>query len=358
MFWITRVNVANRKWLETGSGYIANRDMAESAAELGFRHLNYFIYDANSDSDDALNARIDGILSPLSPGDVVVVQFPTWQSIRFEQKFIGKLLSKKYIKTVLVIWDVKPWLHDASDRDFTQEYAFQVMNRCDVVVSPNAKMSERLIMEGGVKTPIINMGLSDFFYYGHVQKKSFKKTISFVGTLDKTDFTGYHGNTQMNLIGNVSGLTAQEKEQSNLNILGEMKSNDIIPLLDGGFGLVSYSNSKNDTAKKRFPGAEKYGNYNNPLKLSLYLAAGLPVIVNSNSAHADLVRKEHLGLVIDDLNDIDSILDNMTEADYNIFSEHAWRYSGLLRCGFFSQNMLMKVIDYLVFKREHVLHND
>jgi glycosyltransferase involved in cell wall biosynthesis len=358
MYWITRVNLANRRWLETGSGYIANRDMAEFASELGFRHLNYFIYDVNTDSDEALNARLDGILSPLSAGDVVVVQFPTWQSVRFEQRFMDKLLAKKYIKTVLVIWDVKPWLHDGSDRDFTREYAFRVMNQCDLVVSPNAKMSTRLIQEGGVRTPLINTGLWDFVYNGSMQNKTFKKCLTFVGTLDKTDFSTYHGKTMMNLIGNPDGLTAMEKAQDNLNILGEMRSQDIIPLLDGGFGVVSYSNQKNETAKKRFAGAEKYGKYNNPLKLSLYLAAGLPVIVNYDSAHSELVQKENLGLVVDDLNEVEHIISSMTDDDYAFMAEKCRRYSSLLRQGFFTKNMLMKVIDYLVFGREDVLHSE
>lgn len=344
-YWITKINGFQHQ-IEKASGFIANRDATEAAAKVRFQVLNYFKYNGREESNDALGARLDGIMSGVQEGDCVVIQFPMWQNDpRFERRFFNKLAAKKNVKKILWVWDVLPWLHDASDRDFSKDYAFQVMNRCELIISPNRKMSQRLRDEGKVTVPIIDIGLWDYQISGELTEKKFEKKLFFVGTLDKTDFRSYEAETPFFLIGNPSILSDEVKEQQNLILMGEMKNNHIPQLFDGGFGVISYSQPKTD--KLRFPGAEKYGHYNNPLKLSLYLGAGLPVIVDSNSAHAALVRDKNLGIVLDDLNSIDQILDELTEKEYKKILENVANYSSAIRSGFFTQKVLINALDFL-----------
>ncbi|MCL2858765.1 MAG: beta-1,6-galactofuranosyltransferase, partial [Streptococcaceae bacterium] len=85
----------------------------------------------------------------------------------------------------------------------------------------------------------------------------------------------------------------------------------------------------------------------NPTKLSLYLASGLPVIVWPQSPHAEMIKKYGLGLVIDDLNDIDEILENMTEEDYNQMIENIKPWQKALQSGFFVKRALNLATQYL-----------
>lgn len=62
-----------------------------------------------------------------------------------------------------------------------------------------------------------------------------------------------------------------------------------------------------------------YGEYlkmNNPHKASLYLASGFPIIVWSQSALADFVRKNQCGIIVDSLFEIADCLNSIDEEDY------------------------------------------
>ncbi|MBT0717778.1 hypothetical protein HGT71_05760 [Rosenbergiella epipactidis] len=345
--WITKADVPEN-YYTISSGYIANRDMAYFSSDLGVKPLKYNTNCIRNASKVSIEGIIENVLSPISPGDIVFVQFPTWLDYGIESLLIKKLIALSDVKVSLVLWDVIAWLFDDSDRDFTGDNEFQLMNQCQLVISPNEKMTDRLVKDGGIKTKIISMGLSD--YYCEVPpsfKKQFKKELTFVGSLNKTDFSNYDGRFLINLIGNPNDLTEEERNKSNLNIMGELNNSDIPGQLNAGFGLVSYHNSNKRVEKSYFGGAERYGQFNNPFKLSLYLASGLPVIVDRYSPHAERIKKDGLGLVINELNDINEVVGSIDESQYNRMVENVWNYSLKLRSGFFSNNILRKAILYL-----------
>ena len=66
--------------------------------------------------------------------------------------------------------------------------------------------------------------------------------------------------------------------------------------------------------------------YNNPHKLSLYISAGIPVIVWKDSAVADFVIQEKIGFVVSDLSNINTVISNM---DSNEYREYLLKISDL-----------------------------
>lgn len=330
------------------SGLIANRDMSFFASQDGVSPLYYTFDNTDNTSDIITREKINTLCAPVSAGDIVIVQYPTWVNRDFEHLFITELLEMPGVKIALVLWDVLIWLWDDRDRDFTHDEEFLLMNRCDLIFSPNEKMSARLREDGGVTTPIISLGLWDYQIEGTINPdKEYRREVTFIGNLRKTDFSSYDGKTIITLIGDPEGLTETEKAKENLNATGSYDNNLLPGILNGGFGLMSYQNKNNVAEKRFFNGAERYGHYNNPLKLSLYLAAGIPVIVDSHSPHAEQIKSDNLGLIIDDINDIDELLDNLTEQDYSEMVKNVGHYAAKLRTGFFTKTALAKGIKYL-----------
>lgn len=351
-FWMTRINVTKEQEGKN-SGFIANQDAADAAQKIGFNPLNYDRYQREI-TKEAVAEKVNTMLSCVHSGDIVVVQFPTWQhDLNFERELISNLEERK-VQKVLLLWDALSWLHDDSIRDYTGDYGFQMMNRFDLVISPNKKMSARLRNEGGVQVPIIDIGLWDYRVDSPMEKRVFQKRLYFAGTLDKTDFSSYRAETPFYLIGNPNGVSPEERQQENLHFLGEVDRQLLPSLLDGGFGVISYKTPKKGTP--RFKGAEKYGHYNNPLKLSLYLSAGIPVIVDSKSAHADLVREQGLGLILDDLNQIDNALEQISGQEYEEYLCNVQRYSIAMRTGHFTKKVLMDAINFLTLGDTSNIH--
>ncbi|GFH43004.1 beta-1,6-galactofuranosyltransferase [Lactococcus hodotermopsidis] len=337
--WITKINGSDNK-NTSASGFVANRQAAESAVAVGFKEINYFTYALREASDEEIGIRVTTLLSGVKPKDVVIVQWPMWQSDnRFEQIFIQKLRLIPEVKIAAMVWDVMSWVKDDRERDYTGDYSLRSLNDFDLVIAANRKMAGRMRNEGGVKSPILSMDLSDSLYKGPLREKKVMKKLYFIGSrINQNMVLNYTAQTPFDMIGNASGL---DKKNDAITFLGTMPSDDVPFRFDGGFGVVQYAKPVN------FKGMQKYGEYNNPLKLSQYLAAGIPVVIGSQMAHAELVKSKNLGIVLDDLNDIDKVLAEMTLEEYQAKLEAVKPWSQAIRTGYFAKRACLEAVRVL-----------
>lgn len=337
--WITKIHGSDLK-NSSASEFIANRQAAESAAAIGFKEINYFTYDMREASDEEINIRVTTLLSGVQPDDVVIVQWPMWQyDERFERFFMQKLRLIPEIKLAALLWDVLPWMKGGVSLDYTEHELFQTLNAFDLVIAANPKMARRLRKEGGVKVAMLSMDLSDSLYQGPLKEKTDFNKLYFIGSqINQTMVSDYTAQTPFEMIGEAEGL---DKANAAIHFLGKMSSEKIPAMIDGGFGVVHYATSS------QFKGAAKYGDYNNPMKLSQYLAAGIPVIIGSQMAHADLVKRQNLGLVLDDLNAIDEVLSDLTLADYQAKLAAIKPWSEAVRNGYFAKRACLETLRIL-----------
>ena len=129
-------------------------------------------------------------------------------------------------------------------------------------------------------------------------------------------------------------------ESGSVTWLGRQPSDEIVSRLDGGFGVVVTEN----LIEKSNMNFVYYNQFNNPTKLSMYLAAGIPVIVPSKTYHASLVEKHGIGLVVDDLNDMDTIFSSMTAQDYQKMVDNVRYWQEAVSEGFFIKRALMAML--------------
>ena len=89
----------------------------------------------------------------------------------------------------------------------------------------------------------------------------------------------------------------------------------------------------------------EYTKYNNPHKTSLYLSAGLPVIVWNEAAISEFVLKNNVGITVSNLTEVREILSEMSADDYGIMKKNALEVGKKLRDGFYTKQAIQKVID-------------
>lgn len=341
-YWITQVDdneyVSNR-----ASGIIANQMAADSISQVGFRRLHYprmYASELQEMGEAARKDRLEALLSLVLPGDVVIVQYPMWTNYtQFELEYIDYLKNTRKAKIVALVWDIVSWIHDNRKRDYTVDASLWMLNRYDLVISANEKMAKRLATEGGVKTPMIAMYLSDFVYQGPLQEKKRIDQIYYVATgIDSAMIEEYQSEIPIKFIG---PNWNKEKLPNYIQLLGAMNSNDIPSQLEGGFGLLYYPKTGG------LKGMNHYGEYNNPMKLSLYLASGLPVITMPNTAHAQWVKDQGLGFVVDSISDIDDLIHNLSDDDYQKMVENIKPWQRAVTSGFFAKEAAIEAIRYL-----------
>ena len=107
---------------------------------------------------------------------------------------------------------------------------------------------------------------------------------------------------------NLYGVGIDKDINNKIKYLNKYSPDELPNKIVGDLGLIWDGNYDESDENEGF---KNYTKYNNPHKLSCYIAAGLPVIVWEQSAVADFVNKYNIGYTIKNLYDINKI--NLTD---------------------------------------------
>ena len=115
---------------------------------------------------------------------------------------------------------------------------------------------------------------------------------------------------------------------------------DVLPgKLEGGFGLVWDGPEITSCTGKM----GEYLRYNNPHKLSLYLASGLPVIIWKEAAEAKFVQENGVGMAVSSLEEAEKLIGEMTEDAYREMAQRARETGEGIRKGVRLEAALQKI---------------
>jgi hypothetical protein len=319
--------------------FIVQKNTANTALSLGYSELNYTGFPDLSNNPERRKRLLVGLLSSVQAGDTVVVQFPLWTMLNFQAEFFDFLKARGTV-LVALIHDVPTWQwwEGGEPYDPNKDFWLTQLKKFDALITANDKMSHRL-QEDGITAPMVAMQLWDYHYDGFLKEKTFKKQLYYAGGR-KIESIDYKASTPLLI---TADAVKETQNLGSVQLIGTHDSRELMTMFDGGFGVVNYHNIHE---RSNF-NWDYYGQFNNPTKLSMYLAAGLPVIVPSNSAHADWVKNRGVGLVLDDLNTIDGLLSNLTEADYEAMLEAVKPWQEAVSEGFFVRRALLELVNVL-----------
>ncbi|MCD8291580.1 MAG: hypothetical protein LUC91_08805 [Prevotella sp.] len=246
-------------------------------------------------------------------GDNIFIQYPYYPAIvnqiiiRFLQT--GRLL--KHYKTILLIHDVVSLRSEYITRRNLQK-EIKLFNCIDKVVCHNDKMKQVLTNNGGRGNYSI-LGPFDYLYSKGPIDIDFqgKLHVIIAGNLIKKKCGYVYKLSEIKGCKfNLYGISYSGISNDSILYKGQYHPNKLIENLDGSFGLV-WDGDSIETCIGKFG---EYLKYNCPHKFSLYLAAGIPLIVWKESAIAFYVEKYGLGLCVDSLYQLSSL--NIAKGDY------------------------------------------
>lgn len=239
-------------------------------------------------------------------GSIVHFHFPIYSR---SKRFLHFLLSIKGVRTQAFIFDL-----DGFRNQNKKQLKKEMSQLChfDFVIWQNEKMKHLFNKE------IANhFAYSPFFYDYRVQAKTDgplrNKTnnVAFAGNLEKSEFLKHIHKVSANW--HIYGAQPYESHYRNISYYGAIHPDSLPQAMSGSFGLV-WDGPSLETC------TGPYGSYlriNTPFKMAAYLAAGLPLIVWSESAMADWVKNNYVGIVINNLNDIPERIDSLPDHDYH-----------------------------------------
>lgn len=260
----------------------------------------------------------------------IIIQYPC-----LYKPSVYKISRSK--KKILFIHDING-LRNNDEELLKKE--LKIFNTFENLIVHNNKMKQFLIENNIDKHKIYTLELFDYLCLNTKHsKKSDEFSITYAGNLkkEKSPFIYQLDDEKLKYKINLYGLGVSKNISEKLVYRGSFDPDDL-SMITGNVGLVwdgNYDESDADT------GFKNYTKFNNPHKLSCYIAAGLPVIVWEKSAIAEFVLNNNIGYVISNIYDINSI----DFSDYNTKKANVNVVSKRIRKGYYTKRVLNNIFN-------------
>ncbi|MFT8669833.1 MAG: galactofuranosyltransferase, partial [Liquorilactobacillus hordei] len=209
------------------------------------------------------------------------------------------------------------------------------------IIVHNETMSKFLRKNGVASRKLVSLNIFDYLVTNFDRGKSDfaylnkKRPIIIAGTLrvHKASYA-YHLPSDMKF--NLYGPGFTGKNRPNIDYKGSFAPNKLPNILDGSFGLVWDGDSIESCTGI-------YGEYmeiNNPHKASLYLSAGIPVIIWSKAALSKFILDNKCGFTVNSIFEIKSRIASLTDEEYGELKKNAEFIGSRLRKGFYLKKIL------------------
>ena len=304
--------------------------------ELGMTELGLEFYQCQNESYEERIARFKGILASFSNGDTIIVQSPSWIAIEWDQALIDYIDSSySDIKKIIFIHDILPLMR-SEYRSLLDSY-INYYNHADVLIVPSKQMYGYLRKYGLKEIPYVVQHFWDHPYQvDYLITPRNNKIINFAGNAgeNKFQFVSNWNNSQIRL--KVYSDPKQVLSAQNLEFTGWKNDPVLLESLrqSGGFGLVWSED----------PYWLEYMKLNTSYKLSTYLSAGIPLIVNNHTPEAETIRRKKLGLTVDSLEEAQDRVLQIDDNEYNEFVTNVDNLAKLIREGYFAKKLLSDAV--------------
>lgn len=274
--------------------------------------------------------------------EVLVIQFPMYETSNLLNKiFLFSLSFANKNKTIVLIHD----LDSIRGEDKTlKKQELDRLNKVRYIISHNKRMTEYLEKEN-IKAKIYNLELFDYICdkkesFGRknkINKNDF--SVIYAGNLSeiKSPFLHQLDSNKLNFTFNLYGVGINNDLSKKLKYKGKFSPNELPDNLQGDLGLIWDGNYDESDEEKKY---KLYTKYNNPHKLSCYVAAGIPVIAWKKAAIADFIEKYNIGYTISSIYDIN----NLDLNDYEEKQENIIKLQNRARNGYFTTKVINKAL--------------
>ncbi len=279
------------------------------------------------------------------PGSIILVQYPHMplKSAFLIRNIIPRAQMKKKLCFVALIHDLN------SARGLFGKTALysdrKILPLFDRIICHNEKMKDHLVIQGIPKQKLIPLGIFDYLTDAPEILPRKEDGIIIAGNLD-TEKSGYvrrliqSCKLHIHLYG--KGLESKTLPE-NVFYHGVYSPEELPGMLKGGFGLVW--DGPEITSCKGQSGS--YLQINDPHKFSLYLSAGLPVIIWDKAALSDFVEECRIGIKIDNLENIVSTIQSITDEKYQSLCKNASNIKIAIRNGEKLKMVLIRIEEAL-----------
>lgn len=288
-------------------------DINKLLEKQGFSIMRQNIYNNRMQKLFSAFRDVGKIMNQLEKDDVFIVNYPTDMGGVFDHLLLDKL-KEKNVRAIAIVHDIDA-LRFKVPVYKNLKHEIKILNKYSCVIVPNAVMKAKLLKKG-LNTKTVVLGLFDYLTNRNVLKKKIKYSnmVSFTGNLNKANFVNdLHNDSQVSyaLYGPIEDTSNVPSELYE----GSFDSEILIEKVTNGFGLI-WDGKSSVAIDTSVISSGSYLLYNNPYKLSFYIAAGIPVVIWKRAAEGTFVRENGIGILVDSLSEVGKLIDGISEAEY------------------------------------------
>ena len=322
----------------TSTEQYAQQMTADIAHSLGVREMGIYRYNADNESAGSRGRRFDGMIAGISAGDIVICQFPTWNGLGLERALV-RHIKAYHGRIVIFIHNLEAMMFE--NRRSMLRDTVGLYNEAELLIVPSYEM-KLFLLEHGVQ-PGMKFIVQEIWDYttqiNLTVPRKLRREIHFAGDPDRFQFPHTWDYEIM-----LKVYADQECRGKNTQKMGWRQPEKLLlKLSEGGFGLVWYGDKT----------WHQYMSMNNSLKLSTYLAAGIPVIAPKGISNQCMIEENHLGIMVDTLEEAVDTVKSMTEQEYQEYTAATARFAPLLREGYFVKKCILDAVHMLMRKDMH-----
>ena len=327
---------------------VARMDATEIMGQMGISH--YDMQTKFSVKNKILNSALKfatdcpqyfKISSKLKESNVIF-QYPI---LTFTFPVLYKLLRERKNKIYFLVHDLDGIRYDFNTDRLKSEV--RNLNMADGVIVHTPQMKE-LLCRNGLTTKVVVLGVFDYLAESVPPPAAdnlieIKNTVAFAGNLNKSVFlqkldkSEITNDIKIDLYG---GKPSWTLTNPHIHYIQRFSPKNV-SAIKAGWGLV-WDGEEIGTCSGSLG---NYLRYISPHKLSLYLAAGIPVIVWNESAQASFVAKENVGITVSSIQDAFKVINDLDATDYLLKAKNAQRIGSKLKQGDYLKKAIETVLE-------------
>lgn len=286
-----------------GKTGIRQNSLVNAGRSMGCVEMSLLKFPDETDTDEQLHVRMDGIISSLCRDDIVIFQYPSGISARYDRFLIEHI--RRYAGVRLVIYVQEP---------VTEGEELALLNQADLLIMPSEEMHSFYLKNGLQEKPVILQKWYD--YMTDVLLREHKERRIYILSEEIAPGNAMSGS-------NVEMLPFDEYH------VPEM----LLKLGEGGVGLIW--NFDGEEGKVRTP----WG-----LMLGLFLTAGIPVIVQKGAPCGEYVEKHGVGFVAESMEEVCRICAALSDEDFEKYYANVKKLQYLFTSGAYTKHLLQEIL--------------
>ena len=264
----------------------------QAAKKLDYDEVSLFKFNDTYDSDDELRVRMQGITAAVSRDSIVIFQYPSMVSARYDRFVMEHLKNTCGAKVAVFVEDLGSRIAPSDYKQLSDE--IDLFNKADLLIVQSTEMELFLKENGLEEMPVLYQRVWDYPYDFYLDELEIDKKV----------------------------------EQ-----IHDISMQHMLDLKKAGLALSTTTDREN-----------KYGLMINPFETGFCICAGIPVIVPEQTNIADFVSRYGLGFVMSDDETTDDVLNRISDEDIAKAKEQEKKLAPAVADGMFTKLMLQEVV--------------